>query len=457
MPARCSVFIDAGYLLASAATRVTGTSLRSGIHVEFGKLIAGVRSQAEAITGLPVLRIHWYDSARNGVPDYTQQRIGELPRVKLRLGRFGIDGQQKGVDLRLGLDLVTHARNQAAEVFLLVSGDDDLTEAVEEAQVHGVEVVLLAAPNAHGSAHAVSRHLLRAADELHVIDGALIDEAVLKVELPRIEPETDDAGAEGAPSPDVSPGEGAASPAGEGSPAASREAARDEPAQDEAVRDEPAPDEAVRAAKATPDLRPVSARAASAAAAVAAIAAASSAAQAPAPRPGEARPVPAPGPGPRPVPPTGSAPGAPAAPAPAAPRPSGAELARPSPAPAKAAVPAPPSAPRTPKDVAAVTRRPDGDVAADAVDRPSAWADEFDATIATVVGRVLNSLAVTSTPTAWRALELGRPSIPREVDKALLIDVTAAMGVLDLSDLERHEIRAAFWTAYDAMMAAARV
>ena len=66
--------------------------------------------------------------ALGGQKELAQQRIGELPKVKLRLGRFGVDGQQKGVDLRIGLDLVAHARNGAADVFFLVSGDDDLVD-----------------------------------------------------------------------------------------------------------------------------------------------------------------------------------------------------------------------------------------------------------------------------------------------------------------------------------------
>ena len=401
MPARCSVFIDAGYLLASAATRVTGTSLRSGIHVEYGKLIDGIREQAEKISGLPVLRVHWYDSARNGVPDYQQQRIGELPRVKLRLGRFGIDGQQKGVDLRLGLDLVTHARNQAADVFLLVSGDDDLTEAVEEAQVHGVEVLVLAAPNADGGAHAVSRHLFRAADELHVIDGALVDASVLKVERPgEVEAEAEaEAGAAPVAVPGTEPTPG--------------------PAPAPAPTPTTAPEKAPK-----PGL-------------------------APAPAPGRpAAPVPTPGPGPGPKPSPPATPGAAPAPKPGP--------AAPAPAPA-ATTPEPAvPGPRTPKDIAASMRRPEPEVALPDAARTGTWADEFNTAVTTVVGKVLHSLALSATPTTWRALELGRPSIPREVDKALLLDVTGALGGVDLSDLERHELRAAFWTAYDAMVAAAR-
>lgn len=154
MRSTCSLYVDAGYLLASAATRVTGTSLRGGIHVEYPPLIRTLIDTAEILSGLPVLRVHWYDSARNGVPDTQQERIGELSKVKLRLGRFGVNGEQKGVDLRMGLDLVAHARNGASDVFFLVSGDDDLAEAVEEAQVHGIQVVLLAVPTLAGTPHA---------------------------------------------------------------------------------------------------------------------------------------------------------------------------------------------------------------------------------------------------------------------------------------------------------------
>ncbi len=182
------MFVDAGYLLAAAATRVTGTSLRNGVHVEYRPLIEAIVGQAEQVCGLPLLRVHWYDSAKDGVPDAQQERIGELPKVKLRLGRFGFDGQQKGVDLRIGLDLVNHARNAAADVVFLVSGDDDLTEAVEEAQVHGVQVIILAVPTARDKPHAVSRHLLRAADQLVILDPTTIDTYVVKVEAPAPKP-----------------------------------------------------------------------------------------------------------------------------------------------------------------------------------------------------------------------------------------------------------------------------
>lgn len=190
MRSRCAVYVDAGYLLASAATRVTGTSLRSGVHVLYDHLVSALIEQAEEVSGLPLLRVNWYDSgSRGGLPDPFQEQIGMLPRVKLRLGRLSYSGEQKGVDLRIGLDLVMHARNQAVDMIFLVSGDDDLTEAVEEVQGHGIPVMLLAAPDKDGRPHAVSRHLLREADGIVTINPDAIDMYVQARTRPEPEPE----------------------------------------------------------------------------------------------------------------------------------------------------------------------------------------------------------------------------------------------------------------------------
>jgi hypothetical protein len=142
------------------------------------------------VSGLPLLRVNWYDSgSRGGLPDPFQEQIGMLPRVKLRLGRLSYSGEQKGVDLRIGLDLVMHARNQAVDMIFLVSGDDDLTEAVEEVQGHGIPVMLLAAPDKEGRPHAVSRHLLREADGIVTIRPDAIDMYVQARTRPEPEPE----------------------------------------------------------------------------------------------------------------------------------------------------------------------------------------------------------------------------------------------------------------------------
>ncbi|GAA6525508.1 NYN domain-containing protein [Intrasporangium sp. DVR] len=180
MRSHCALYVDAGYLLAAAATRVTGTSLRGSVVISYPDLVRRLVEQAETLSGLPLLRLNWYDSGNRpgGAPDPTQESIGMLPRVKLRLGRTSPHGEQKGVDLRIGLDLAAHGRNHVVDIMYLVSGDDDLSEAVEEAQSHGAQVVILAVPDPAGRPHAVSNHLIRESDGLELVDPPTIDETI---------------------------------------------------------------------------------------------------------------------------------------------------------------------------------------------------------------------------------------------------------------------------------------
>lgn len=50
---KCSLYVDVGYLLSAAAVRVTGTSLRNGIQVDYESLIDGLVQQAERLSELP--------------------------------------------------------------------------------------------------------------------------------------------------------------------------------------------------------------------------------------------------------------------------------------------------------------------------------------------------------------------------------------------------------------------
>lgn len=347
MRSRCSVYVDAGYLLASAATRVAGTSLRKSIHVQFATLVEALVREAEQRSGIPVLRVHWYDSARNGVPDFQQERIGELAKVKLRLGRFGREGEQKGVDLRIGLDLVAHARNGAAETFFLVSGDDDLTEAVEEAQAHGVQVIVLAVPNLDDHPHGISRHLVRASDGLEVLPGRVIDDCVLKAEVPPVE--------------SVSP--------------------------------TPSP----------PHTQPTVTPAATATSGV--------------------TPAVTPAVMPAVVPPGGV---------------------RPVPSPREVAAKARPLT--EPTSVLAY-RATTG--AASHVSPGYERVEDHYEQIDEVVAKVVSAFRKSATPEVMDDLEHGRPSIPRDLDRALLFDASEALGIFDLSESVRHRLRTRFWEIND--------
>lgn len=207
----CALYVDAGYLLAATATRVSGSSLRAGVIVDHQRLIEKLIHQVEEASNLPLLRVNWYDSGGRpgGNPDEQQEKIGMLPRVKLRLGRLSYGGEQKGVDLRIGLDLATHSRNRIVDIVYLLSGDDDLTEAVEEAQHLGAQVIVFAVPDKDGKPNGVSKHLWREADDVQLVDAALIDDTVFVRQAPT------------PPTPDTSAAEAAETGAAQGVPAPS--------------------------------------------------------------------------------------------------------------------------------------------------------------------------------------------------------------------------------------------
>lgn len=171
-----AVFIDASFLLTVGSSRVTGTSLRSATSVDTETLIKGVIDTTEKDSGLDTLRVYWYDASRDGVFHDTHKRIALLDDVKVRLGRIGFNGNQKGVDLRMGLDLVEVARNRVAKVAYLLTGDDDFAEAVEAAQDLGMKVVLvgLEKKDHYLGVTSVAEHLALQVDRIITLPDELI-------------------------------------------------------------------------------------------------------------------------------------------------------------------------------------------------------------------------------------------------------------------------------------------
>ncbi|WP_194922281.1 NYN domain-containing protein, partial [Catenulispora rubra] len=143
---RCAVLVDAGYVLAAAANVVSGDPGRPGIDVDYPGLVTALTERAALETGLPVLRVYWYDAAPATGPTRDQRLLRVLDGVKLRLGKLvrRDDGkfEQKGVDTFLHADLTGLARKRAVADVVLVSGDEDLLHAVEEAQEYGTRIHL---------------------------------------------------------------------------------------------------------------------------------------------------------------------------------------------------------------------------------------------------------------------------------------------------------------------------
>ncbi|CAN7487633.1 NYN domain-containing protein [Arthrobacter sp. LjRoot78] len=182
MSRKSVIFVDAGFLLATGGLRVTGNSLRSAFSVQYKNLVDGIQEFVSERDSRDLLRMYWYDAAKDGVFSDEHKRIGLLPGVKVRLGRMSYNGEQKGVDLKLGLDLVGVARNRSADVAYLLSGDDDLAEAVEAAQDLGMKVVLLGIENqGHRlGVTAVAEHLALQVDDIATLPQSLLDRCFAK-------------------------------------------------------------------------------------------------------------------------------------------------------------------------------------------------------------------------------------------------------------------------------------
>ena len=54
--------------------------------------------------------------------------------------------EQKGVDMRIGLDIATFAQNRSVERIVLVSGDQDMIPAMKQARKAGLEVASIQLP-----------------------------------------------------------------------------------------------------------------------------------------------------------------------------------------------------------------------------------------------------------------------------------------------------------------------
>jgi len=139
---RTAVFVDAGYVFAEGSKLIAGQKLtRSQLLLDYDVLLQLLGDLAVALTGLPLLRVYWYDGASTAASP-AQIALSYRPNVKLRLGAVEAGGQQ-GVDDLIAHDLTLLSRNRAMADALLLSGDDDIRPAVELAQEHGVRLHLL--------------------------------------------------------------------------------------------------------------------------------------------------------------------------------------------------------------------------------------------------------------------------------------------------------------------------
>ncbi|CAL9305500.1 MULTISPECIES: NYN domain-containing protein [unclassified Streptomyces] len=168
-PSTHAIFVDAGYVYASAGLLVAGTEDRRSFDLDAEGLIDAFIDTARTIfADSRLLRVYWYDGARRRIHTAEQQAIAELPDVKVRLGNLNANNQQKGVDSLIRSDLESLARHRAISDAALVGGDEDLVSAVEAAQGYGARVHLWGIESAEGRNQAEA--LLWEVDSARVFD-----------------------------------------------------------------------------------------------------------------------------------------------------------------------------------------------------------------------------------------------------------------------------------------------
>src|SRR3954447_16679843 len=170
--ARYAVLVDVGYIYAAAGELLFGSSSRRDFRVDAVPLIQVITKHADEIIRGELLRVYWYDAARDRVPTIDQRVIAQMPWVKLRLGNLNARGQQKGVDAQIRADMEALARHRAITDAVLIAGDEDMVPAVEAAQAFGVRVHLWGVEPPYGTNQA--ERLVWESDTVDVLEGSFL-------------------------------------------------------------------------------------------------------------------------------------------------------------------------------------------------------------------------------------------------------------------------------------------
>jgi uncharacterized LabA/DUF88 family protein len=170
--ARYAVMVDVGYIYAAAGELLFGTSSRRDYRVDAVGLIQAVTKHADELFRGELLRVYWYDAARDRVPTIDQRVVAQMAWVKLRLGNLNARGQQKGVDANIRADMEALARHRAITDAVLIAGDEDMVPAVEAAQAFGVRVHLWGVEPPYGTNQA--ERLVWESDTVDVLDAPFV-------------------------------------------------------------------------------------------------------------------------------------------------------------------------------------------------------------------------------------------------------------------------------------------
>lgn len=173
MSDRVMVFIDGSNLYHS----IRGACGRTDLDFEsFSQRLAGGRT---------LVRSYYYNAAvdqtmepeRYGNQQRFFARLRRVPRFEVKLGTLvyrnfpEVPPYEKGIDVRLATDMLTHAFRHNYDAAILVSGDNDFADAVQAVKDlrRTVEVALFGSP---GSSH----RLRDVADDVIALNAEFIQD-----------------------------------------------------------------------------------------------------------------------------------------------------------------------------------------------------------------------------------------------------------------------------------------
>jgi uncharacterized LabA/DUF88 family protein len=168
---RVMIFIDGSNMYHSLKTHFNRTD------IELGRFCDKILERRRLI------RIYYYNArvGRKEEPErYLHQQaffssVAMIPYCELRLGRLvyinwpNVPPYEKGVDIMLTTDLLTHSFKDNFDIAILVTGDSDYVGAIQAVKDNGKNVEVALFGREQGS-----RPLREAADRVITIDGRLL-------------------------------------------------------------------------------------------------------------------------------------------------------------------------------------------------------------------------------------------------------------------------------------------
>lgn len=108
--------------------------------------VSGEKYKFEGSDGwLRVLASKNQFAVRTGVLKFRGYKPTKSPlaREALTDADFSPDFEQKGVDMRIGLDIANFSAKKSADRLILISGDTDCLPAMKHARINGLQIILV--------------------------------------------------------------------------------------------------------------------------------------------------------------------------------------------------------------------------------------------------------------------------------------------------------------------------